>query len=110
MSLADKTLREMGEAVTKLSKGEGVLNANKAINVLDNFFGVPQAAYKMMQGDGFKKAVETTFKHDNGKGGLNVAKIAGSYIGVSAAGRVLSGGGVYKDNRGQSNLIGVPFV
>lgn len=108
MSLADKTLREMGEAVTKLSKGEGILNSNKAIKVADNFFGAPQAVYRMAKGDGYKKALKDTFT--TADGGLNVAKIAGSYMGVAAGARVLSGGGVYKDNRGQANLIGVPFV
>lgn len=109
MSMADKTLREMGDVVKKLAKGPGetLLESNKAIKVADNFFGVPQAVYKMAKGDGFKEALETTFKNGDN---LNVAKIAGSYMGVAAGARVLSGGGVYKDNRGQANLIGVPFV
>lgn len=110
MSFTDKTLKEMGQVVSKLAKGPGeaLLESNKAIKVADNFFGAPQAVYKMAKGDGYKKALKETFTNEDG--GLNIAKIAGSYMGVAAGARVLSGGGVYKDNRGQSNLIGVPFV
>ena len=41
---------------------------------------------------------------------LNYGKIAGSYIGATAAARVVSGGGVLKDKNGNTNLIGIPFI
>ena len=43
-------------------------------------------------------------------GGYSVSKIAGSYIGVSAAGRLATGGGIYKDSDGNANVIGVPLI
>lgn len=43
-------------------------------------------------------------------GGYSGRKIAGSYIGVSAAGRVASGGGVYKDSSGNTDVIGIPLI
>lgn len=36
--------------------------------------------------------------------------IAGGYMGVSAAGRIATGGGLYKDSNGNFNIIGVPFI
>jgi phage-related protein len=43
-------------------------------------------------------------------GGTSWGTVAGSYIGASAAYRVASGGGLYRDKNGNNNIIGVPFV
>lgn len=106
-------------------KGVGtVLNSNKAINSLGkNMGGAFEAGGRMIKdGNGFGEAMARTFTNNaddlykNGKrvkgakAELNYGKIAGSYIGASAAMRVVSGGGVYKDQNGNSNLIGLPFV
>ena len=53
--------------------------------------------------DVLKEGSKTAAKWD-------VGKIAGSYIGVSAAARVASGGGLYKDRNGNTNIAGVPFI
>ena len=37
-------------------------------------------------------------------------KVFGGFIGASAGARLLSGGGVYKDRDGNTDLIGMPFV
>lgn len=37
-------------------------------------------------------------------------KVFGGLIGASAGARLLSGGGVYKDGNGNTDLIGIPFV
>ena len=36
--------------------------------------------------------------------------IAGSYVGVSSSGRIASGGGLYKDSDGNTDLMGVPLI
>lgn len=41
---------------------------------------------------------------------LSGAKVAGAGIGLSGAGRLLSGGGVYKDADGNTDIIGIPFI
>jgi hypothetical protein len=43
-------------------------------------------------------------------GGYSARKIAGSYMGVSAAGRIATGGGLYKDKDGNTDVIGVPLI
>jgi hypothetical protein len=120
-------------AAERLAKGElfsgaeKVLNSNKGINqfakVGDSLLGGGEAIARMMgkDGVGFKDAMNATFRTakkvvgEDGvekmvPGDLNVGKIAGSYIGASAAYRVLSGGGVFKDRNGNTNVIGIPFV
>lgn len=37
-------------------------------------------------------------------------KIAGTVMGLSMAGRVVTGGGIYRDKNGNVNLPGVPFI
>lgn len=52
--------------------------------------------------------------HLNNDGTWNKKAIAGSgligYTGLSSAYRLASGGSLYKDNNGNTNLIGVPFI
>lgn len=36
--------------------------------------------------------------------------IAGGYLGVSSAARIASGGGLYRDSDGNTDVIGVPFI
>ena len=55
-------------------------------------------------GDGFNAG----FRNADGK--LNGARVAGGFVAASAVGRVATGGGVYKDRYGNTNLIGVPFI
>lgn len=48
--------------------------------------------------------------HKNEDGSINMMKAAGTFVTASAAARVASGGGLYKDRYGNPNLIGVPFI
>ena len=41
---------------------------------------------------------------------LSGAKLAGAGVGLSGAGRIASGGGIYKDADGNTDIIGVPFI
>ena len=60
--------------------------------------------------DGIKDAHRGDPKAWDTIGGYSARKIAGSYMGVSAAGRLATGGGVYKDKDGNTDLIGVPLI
>lgn len=41
---------------------------------------------------------------------INFGKIGKGYLAASAGARVVTGGGLYKDGQGNTNLIGVPFI
>ena len=107
----------MDEFVKKAFKGETVNGFNKAINAIgNNGFGGVEAVSKMLNTGNITESLGSTFGKIGANGirsfenGADIGKIAGSYIGVASAGRVLSGGGVYRDANGQANLIGVPFL
>lgn len=95
------------------------LESNKAINPITNFTGGIEAVGRIFGGEGVSNSLVKTFARNavekDGKlvadaSGYNYGKIAGSYLGVATAGRLLSGGGVYRDGSGNTNLVGVPFV
>lgn len=47
---------------------------------------------------------------DNGTRRLSKTKVAGTAAAVGVAGRVASGGGLYRDRYGNVNVPGVPFL
>lgn len=106
-----------------ISKGVTKLESNKPINPIDGskrwldrgltgfYRGVSNGAVdsagqdiKMNMGEALKNA------YTKADGNIDLGAIAGSYLGVSAGYRVLSGGGAYRDKNGNANLIGIPFV
>lgn len=73
--------------------------------------GIKEAAIKTFAKNS-DKILDSSGKiiKDAEKANWNYGKIAGSYIGVSAAARVATGGGLYKDKNGNTNIAGVPFI
>lgn len=109
--------------VTKKHAGEFLESAKSIIgdaqdDALRNIWkerglhGAIGSIYKGEKGikDAFSYAFTKKSATDATKRVLDYKTIAGSYIGVSAGMRFISGGGVYKDKDGNTNLIGVPFV
>lgn len=43
-------------------------------------------------------------------GKLRMDRVAGTFVAGTAAARVMTGGGLYKDKNGNPNLIGLPFI
>lgn len=41
---------------------------------------------------------------------VDYGKIAKGYVAASAGARIATGGGLYKDAKGNTNLIGIPFI
>ena len=116
MSIYDDAAKATGEYIKAAYNGTKVNGTKKAINaIFNNGFGGAEIAGRALRGEGMK-AIENTFAKEGADGirasanGWDAGKIAGSYIGVAAGARVLSGGGIYKDGNGSTNLVGVPFV
>lgn len=108
MGLYDDVTKEAAELVKAAYNGTKRNGSNKAINAIaNNGFGGLEMVGRAFRGEGMG-AIKNTFADEAGK--WNAGKIAGSYLGAAAAGRVLTGGGVYKDGNGSTNLVGVPFV
>ena len=107
---------EVDDWAQAFAKKGNILEANKAINPIENGWhvggmmsGVPRTISNIRHADmKFTDAIKQAHKMDGG--GYDPLAIAGSYIGVSAAYRIASGGGLTRDAEGNPNIIGIPFV
>ena len=109
-----------GGVFTGLSRGVGTLFAGdtqmiangKNLEMLQKLTGDAE----MTAGKTVKLDAIDRFKmmHMNSNGSYSGTKIAGTiaggYMGVSAAGRIATGGGLYRDSSGNFNVIGVPLI
>ena len=97
--------------------GKSTLRGNNAINPIKGMgkfvlgetdTGIRGTLNALGEGKGYKDAIKGAYK--TAEGGLNYKAIAGTYVGASLAGRVATGGGLYRDSTGNVNAPGVPFV
>ena len=75
----------------------------------NSYFGGITDTYKGTKaGDGFWNSLEAA--HKNKDGTYRWDRIAGTYAAAALGSRVISGGGLYKDKYGNTNLPGIPFI
>ena len=113
--LAGKIVKGMNNFVNGVQwNGDAILRSNTPINKIGKFImgeadtGVRGTLNALSKGNGFGDAVKSAYTKSNGD--LNYKAIAGTYIGASLAGRVATGGGLYRDSTGNVNVPGVPFI
>lgn len=113
--LSGKILDGMNKFVNAAQwDGKAILRSNEPINKIGKFImgeadtGVRGTLSALSKGDGFGDAVKKAYTKSNGD--LNYKAIAGTYIGASLAGRVATGGGLYRDSTGNVNAPGIPFI
>jgi hypothetical protein len=70
--------------------------------------GITSSVSHMKKGNDLFTAISKG--HQNSKGTLSAAKVAGSVATLGVAGRVATGGGLYRDRYGNVNVPGVPFI
>lgn len=105
------------EIIKKAVKGgfKEVMESNKSlIKLVDDFTGLPSFAKEMATGSHKvgEAAKKAGYKYINeaGKEAYNYKKIAGGYLSASSTARIATGGGLYKDRAGNTNVIGIPFI
>lgn len=74
--------------------------------IRDTYKNINEKDMKLVEG------LKAAHSVPDGKGGtrLSKTKMAGTFVGASAAGRIATGGGVMKDKNGNTNVIGIPFI
>lgn len=106
-------LGTLGKASLHSNEGVNKIFGDRAGSVVGaygapRFMGGAHATYKNLEGGhGLIDSVKAA--HMTSAGKVNYGAIAGTYMGVSAAGRIVGGGGLHRDSRGNKNVIGVPF-
>jgi hypothetical protein len=71
--------------------------------------GITSSVANMKKGDDLFKAISKGHMKA-GTNNLSAAKVAGSVATLGVAGRVATGGGLYRDRYGNVNVPGVPFI
>lgn len=86
-------------------------NSSMAAQIGDAVGGGIRETVKGAQAGGFDGAVKGFVKgHTNADGSINWGRAAGTFAAVNVAGRVVTGGGLYKDRNGNTNIPGIPFL
>ncbi|WP_139995214.1 hypothetical protein [Kurthia sp. Dielmo] len=90
---------------------ENILNSNKAIQNVHAggmLGGISQSVNAYRDTGDLARSIKAA--HSNEDGALNYGRIAGSVLTAGVGYRALSGGGLYRDKDGQTNIAGVPFI
>ena len=97
-----------------------ILRSNQPINSIGKFImgesdsgirGVLSNLSKGADDMTLGKAISNAYHVGEGEARkLNYKAIAGTYIGAAAAGRVITGGGLYRNSSGNADVAGVPFI
>ena len=112
------TILKSNEAINPKEKG-GLFNADSVVNFFkEGYQGIKDtgSAYSRISKemgdnaklfDAGKQALKEVYKPN---GQYDMKKIAGSYMVGAGAARVATGGGLYKDRNGNSDIVGVPLI
>ena len=96
--------------VDPLSRGYGYATSNAAdrsiMGMFDQMFGADASNMLSYTFGGKKNAAGVM----EGQHTWNMGKVAGTVGGAALGYRFLSGGGVYRDKNGNTDIAGVPFV
>lgn len=97
-----------GAIKATLNNVPGVQNPTMMNKVGDAVWGgVRDTAEGIKAGKNVSQALATGFMEGDK---LKLDRVAGTFVGASAAARVATGGGLYKDRYGNRNVIGLPFL
>ena len=97
------------KAIGKTDRVAGITNPTIGNRIGDAVAGgVRDTMTGMKSGRGFTRSVTDAFTDAQGK--TRMDRVAGTFVGASAAARIATGGGLYKDRNGSTNIIGIPFI
>lgn len=101
-SLKDDFTQALDERIVKIANKNGASEEMQAV--------------RAAQGGKFSnldRATSLMYNSETGERELlkrGAIGIAGGYMGLSAAGRIATGGGLYRDSDGNFDIIGIPIV
>lgn len=118
--IAGKVLKGLDSFTKNVQwNGKSILRSNEAINKVGKFVmgesdtGIRGTLNNLSNGQGIGKALKGAYGTGGELKGLkdvNWKAVGGTYVGAAATGRVLTGGGIYRDSTGNVNAPVIPFV
>ena len=118
MGFVQSSANWVGDAFKKLTpRCSGAINSVDHAMDADSVFGKDGMIHRVFgTAEGAEKWWRIGVKETDDAGKVtgrhyyDARKVFGGLIGASAGARLLSGGGIYKDRDGNTDLIGIPFV
>ena len=106
-----------GQATNKVTKKMLNRKSSQMVNMGSAFAksapmkGISGSASHYMQAPKANRSVINSIKAGHmTNGNLDMKKVAGTAATIGVAGRVATGGGLYRDRYGNTNLPGIPFI
>ena len=101
-----------GYSPTDLLMGKAMAKSDIGYRIGDTIGGGIRDTYRSMKsGQSVSNALKAGFTHKvGGVSKVRMDRVAGAAFAVGAAGRVVSGGGLYRDRYGRVNAPGIPFI
>ena len=118
MGFVQSSANWVGDAFKKLTpRCSGAINSVDHAMDADSVFGKDGMIHRVFgTAEGAEKWWRIGVKETDDAGKVtgrhyyDARKVFGGIVGASVGARLLSGGGVYKDRDGNTDLIGIPFV
>ena len=96
------------DALKMASRGSGAANPTSIETVFNGPNSLARRLFESSQGARWDNIVMNKGKEDEWR--LSGRRVAAGFVGASAFGRLASGGGIYKDADGNTDIIGIPFI
>lgn len=97
-------------AFESVSRSSGAANPTS----IETVFNGPNSLARRLFKSSHKGARWDNIVMNKGKEGeewsLSGRRVAAGFVGASSLGRLASGGGIYKDADGNTDIIGIPFI
>ena len=93
---------------TSLDRVKGIQNPTLGNRLGDAMGGGFKDTYTGLKaGAGLGQSLNAAYMNGDK---LRMDRVAGSFVAASAGARIATGGGLYKDRNGSTNIIGIPFI
>ena len=100
----------LDDALDMASRSSGAANPTS----IETVFNGPNSLARRLFESSHKGARWDNIVMNKGKEGdqwsLSGRRVAAGFVGASSLGRLASGGGIYKDADGNTDIIGIPFI
>ena len=99
----------LADAFESVSRSSGAANPTSIETVFNGPNSLARRLFESSQGARWDNIVMNKGKEGD-EWRLSGRRVAAGFVGASSLGRLASGGGIYKDADGNTDIIGIPFI
>ena len=99
----------LADAFESVSRSSGAANPTSIETVFNGPNSLARRLFESSKGARWDNIVMNKGKEGE-EWSLSGRRVAAGFVGASSLGRLASGGGIYKDADGNTDIIGIPFI